>query len=134
MNYLDLVIDLWNQELVQSRGNATIVVNPITIKNNTIVTLHLDDEECSSERLAPYGELYKDDTFGLHWVAPHAIKHQVCLHKLIALLSKLLKDGVRYQVDGSTAIDEHAGDRPSVDVTLNIQWLNVGSTPRVSRT
>jgi hypothetical protein len=58
VNYLDLIIDPLNQELVQSRRNATIGMNPIVAKNNTIVTLHLDDEECGSERLAPYGELH----------------------------------------------------------------------------
>jgi hypothetical protein len=52
-----------------------IGMNPITVKNNTIVTLHLDDEELGSERLAPYGELHGDDTSGLHRVAPHAVKH-----------------------------------------------------------
>jgi hypothetical protein len=30
-------------------------MNPIAAKNNTIVTLHLDDEEYGSEQLAPYG-------------------------------------------------------------------------------
>jgi hypothetical protein len=49
MNYLDLVVDPLNQELVQNRGTITIDVNPIAAKNNTIVTLHLDDEECDSE-------------------------------------------------------------------------------------
>jgi hypothetical protein len=49
VNYLDLTVDPLNQELVQSRENAMIGVNPITAKNNTIVTLHLDDEECDSE-------------------------------------------------------------------------------------
>jgi hypothetical protein len=32
-----------------------IGVNPIVAKYNTIVTLHLDNEEPSSERLASYG-------------------------------------------------------------------------------
>jgi hypothetical protein len=39
-----------------------IGVNPITDKNNTIVTLHLNDKERGSERLASYGELHGDDT------------------------------------------------------------------------
>jgi hypothetical protein len=47
-----------------------IGMNLITTKNNTIVTLHLDDEECCSKRLAPYGELHRDDTSSLHRVAP----------------------------------------------------------------
>jgi hypothetical protein len=66
MNYLNLAIDLLDQELVQNRANATIDVNPITIKNNTIVTLHLDDKEYDSKRLAPNGELHRDDTSSLH--------------------------------------------------------------------
>jgi hypothetical protein len=71
-------------------------VNPITVKNNTIVTLHLDDDECGSELLAPYDEFHGDDTLGLHRVAPPPIvKHQVGLHELIVLPSKLLEDGVR---------------------------------------
>jgi hypothetical protein len=47
-----------------------IDVNLIADKNNTIVTLHLDNEECGSKRLAPNGELYGDDTSSLHRVAP----------------------------------------------------------------
>jgi hypothetical protein len=59
-------------------------------KNNTIVTLHLDDEECGSEQLAPYGELHGDDTLGLHRVAPHVVKRQFGLHEL------LIEDGNYY--------------------------------------
>jgi hypothetical protein len=125
VNYLNLIVDPLNQQLAQSRGNATIGVNPIAAKNNTIVTLHLNDEECGRERLAPYGELHRDDAFGLHWVGPHAVKHQVGLHKLIVFPPKLLEDGVRQYVDGSAAVDEHPGERSSVDVTPNVQWLHV---------
>jgi hypothetical protein len=70
MNYLNLIVDPLNQELVESRGNAMIGVNPIATKNNTIVTLHLDDEECGSKRLASNSELHGDDTSSLHRVAP----------------------------------------------------------------
>jgi hypothetical protein len=55
---------------MQSRRNAMIGMNSITAKNNTIVTLHLDDEEHGSEQLAPYGELNGDDTPDFHQVAP----------------------------------------------------------------
>jgi hypothetical protein len=69
MNYLILIIDPLNQELVQSRGNVMIGMNLVTIKNNTIVTLHLDDEECGSKRLPPYGYLHRDDASSLHRIA-----------------------------------------------------------------
>jgi hypothetical protein len=36
VNYLDLVVDPLNQELVQSRRNTMIGVNPFTAKDNTI--------------------------------------------------------------------------------------------------
>jgi hypothetical protein len=97
-----------------------IGMNPIVTKNNTIITLHLDDKKCGSERLAPYDELHGDDTLGLHRVAPHAIKHQVDLHELVVLSSKLLEDRVRHQVDDSVSIDEHPGDWLPADVTSNI--------------
>jgi hypothetical protein len=45
---------------MQSRRNAVVGVNPITAKNNARVTLHLDDEECGSDGLAPHGELLED--------------------------------------------------------------------------
>jgi hypothetical protein len=98
-----------------------IGVNPIIAKNNTIVTLHLNNEECGSKLLAPYGELHGDDTPCLHRVAPHAVKRQVGLHELIVLPSKLLEDGVHHQVDGSAAADEHPGDWLLDDVTPNVQ-------------
>jgi hypothetical protein len=53
VNYLNLVINSLNQEVVQCRGNAMTGVNSITAKNNTIITLHVDDEKCGSKRLAP---------------------------------------------------------------------------------
>jgi hypothetical protein len=97
-----------------------IGMNPITTKNNTIVSLHLDDKECSSKRLAPNGEFHGDDTSSLHRVAPDAVKHQVGLHNLIIPPSKLLEDGVRHQVDDNASVNEPPGDRPFVDVTSNI--------------
>jgi hypothetical protein len=96
-------------------------MNPIAAKNNTIVTLHLDDEECDSERLAPYSELHGDGTPGFHRVVPNAVKRLVGLHELIILPSKLLEDGVRHQIDGSTAIDEHPRDELPINVTPNVQ-------------
>jgi hypothetical protein len=83
--------------------------------------LHLDDEERSSERFAPHGELHGDDTLGLHRVAPHAIKHQVDLHELIVFPSELLEDRLQHQVDGKATVDEHPRDWLPVDVTSNIQ-------------
>jgi hypothetical protein len=105
-----------------------IVVNPIVAKNNTIVTLHLDNEEYGSERFAPCGELHGDDASGLHWVAPHAITCQDGLHKLNVLLSMFLEHDVWHQDDGSAVIDENPRDWPSVDVA-SIEhgfrcWLN----------
>jgi hypothetical protein len=55
---------------MQSRRNAVVGMNPIVAKNNTIVTLHLNDKERGSERLAPHSELHGDDTPGFHRVAP----------------------------------------------------------------
>jgi hypothetical protein len=66
-------------------------MNLIVAKNNTIVTLHLDDEECDIKRLAPYGELHGDVAPSLHCIAPHAIKCHVGLHKLVVFPLKLLK-------------------------------------------
>jgi hypothetical protein len=70
VHYLNLVIDPLNQELMYSRRNARVGMNPIAAKHNAIVTLHLDDDKRSSERFAPHDELHGDDTSGLHWVAP----------------------------------------------------------------
>jgi hypothetical protein len=82
-----------------------IDVNPIMTKNNTIVTLHLDNEECDSKQHAPYGKFHGDDTSSLHRVAPHTIQCQVGLHELVVFPSKLLKHGIQHQVDGSTTVD-----------------------------
>jgi hypothetical protein len=94
-----------------------IDVNLIVTKSNTIVTLHLNDEERGSERLAPYGELHGDDASSLHWVAPHAVKHQIGLHELVVFTYKLLEDEVWHQVDNITTVDEHPRDWPLVNVS-----------------
>jgi hypothetical protein len=49
MHYLNLIVGPLNQELMQSRRNAAVGVNPIMTKNDAIVTLHLNDEEWGSE-------------------------------------------------------------------------------------
>jgi hypothetical protein len=95
---------------MQSRRNTTIGLNTIAAKNDAIVTLHLNDKEHGSERLAPYGELHGDDTPGFHRVALHIVKCHVGLHELIVPPSRLLEDGVRHLVDGSATIDKHPGD------------------------
>jgi hypothetical protein len=43
-------------------------MNPITTKDETEVTLCLSDEECRNQRLAPNGELHRDDAFSSHWL------------------------------------------------------------------
>jgi hypothetical protein len=101
-------------------------MNPITTKNNTIVTLHLDDEERGSERLALYGEIHGNGTPSLHQVAPpHAVKCKVSLHEFVVLPSKLHEDGVQHQVDSSATVDEHPGDWLLIDVASDVQLLQV---------
>jgi hypothetical protein len=53
VNYLDLIIDPLNQELVQSKGDVMIGVNPITAKNNTIVTFTLTMKNTVASNLLP---------------------------------------------------------------------------------
>jgi hypothetical protein len=60
--------------------------NSIAAKNNTIATLHLDDKECCSERLAPYSELHGDNTPGLHLDAPTPLSV-----RLVFTLQKILR-------------------------------------------
>jgi hypothetical protein len=140
--HFDLVIDPLNPKLVQSRRHTTIGVNPIVTQNNTVITLHIDDEECGSEQLAPNGVLHGEDAIGLHWVAPppHVVQCQVGLHELMILSFKLLKHVIQHQVDGSAAVGKHPKNQPFINVTSNIQRLHltkassVGSTPSASRT
>jgi hypothetical protein len=66
-------------------------VNPITAKNDTIITLHVDDKECGSERLAPYDELHGDDTPGLHRVAPTPLSVRLVFTSSLSFLPSFLK-------------------------------------------
>jgi hypothetical protein len=66
-------------------------MNPIATKNNTIVTLHLDDEERGSERLAPYGELHGDDTPDFHRVAPTPLSVRLVFMTSSSSLPSFLK-------------------------------------------
>jgi hypothetical protein len=70
MHHLNLVIDPLNKKLMLIRSHTPIGMNPIMTQNNTIITLHLDNEENGSERLAPYGELHGDVAYGPHQAAP----------------------------------------------------------------
>jgi hypothetical protein len=89
--HLDLIIDPLDYELMQSRSNATISVDSITAKNNTIVTLHLDDKERGSERLALYDELHGDDTPSFHRVAPRPLGVRLFFMSSSSSLPSLLK-------------------------------------------
>jgi hypothetical protein len=66
-------------------------VNPITAKNNTIVMLHLDDEESGSKRFAPNGELHGDDISSLHQVAPTPLSIRLVFISLSSFHPSFLK-------------------------------------------
>jgi hypothetical protein len=68
-----------------------IDMNPIAVKNNTIVTLHLNDKEYSGERLAPYGELHRDDTPSLHRIAPTLLSVRLVFTNSLSSLPSFLK-------------------------------------------
>jgi hypothetical protein len=54
--------------------NAAVGVNLIVAKNNTTITLHLDDEERGSERLAPMVSSMETTPLASIELPPHAIK------------------------------------------------------------
>jgi hypothetical protein len=66
-------------------------MNPIVAKNNTIVTMHLDDEECGSKRLVPNDEFHGDDTSSLHQVAPTPLSVWLVFISLSTSCSGFLK-------------------------------------------
>src|SRR6185503_7311172 len=70
MDHLNLIADPLNKKLMQGRRNALICMNPITHKNQIVVTLHLRDEESRSERLTPNGELHGSNSFGTDGFVP----------------------------------------------------------------
>jgi hypothetical protein len=78
-----------------------IGVNPIAAKNNAIVSLHLDDKEHGSERLAPYGELHGDDTLGFHQVVPMLLSIRLVFMSSSSSLPSFLK--MEYDI-GLTAV------------------------------
>jgi hypothetical protein len=73
MYYINLIINPLNHELMQNRRNIMIGMNSITIQNNTIVILYLDDEEHDSECLTSYGKLHGNTASDLHWL-PHVVQ------------------------------------------------------------
>jgi hypothetical protein len=94
---------------MQSRRKAVVGVNPITTKNNAIVTSHLDDEECDSEQFASHGELHGDDASGLHQVAPTPLSVRLVFAGSSSSLPRFLKMeyGIRLMaVPSSTSILE----------------------------
>jgi hypothetical protein len=68
-----------------------IGMNPTAAKNKTIDILHLDDEECGSERLVPYGEFHGDDASGLHRVAPTPLSIRLVFTSSLSSLPSFLK-------------------------------------------
>jgi hypothetical protein len=68
-----------------------INVNPIAAKNNTIVTLHLNDEEHDSKGLAPYSELHADDNASFHRVSPTPLSIKLVFPSSSSSLPSFLK-------------------------------------------
>ena len=58
MHNLNFIADPLNKKLVQGRWHTLIGMNPISSKYEVKGTLHLGDEECRSNRLAPNGQLH----------------------------------------------------------------------------
>jgi hypothetical protein len=68
-----------------------IGVNPIMVKNNFIATLHLDDEERGSERLAPHDDFHGDDASGVHRAAPMLLSVRLVFTSSSSSLVRFLK-------------------------------------------
>jgi hypothetical protein len=64
---------------MQGKGHTTIGMNPTTIQNNTIVTLYIDDEESSWQRLVSHGKLHRKDIFRLRWFTIETIENHIGL-------------------------------------------------------
>ena len=58
MHNLDLIADPLNKKLVQGRWYTLIGMNSIASKYEVEVTLHLGDEECRRNCLAPNDQLH----------------------------------------------------------------------------
>ena len=91
MHNLNFIADPLNKKLVQGRWYTLIGVNPITSKYEVEVTLHLGDEECRSNRLAPNGQLHRSNPLGTNGITfSNVADRHVRLDELFVRPAKLL--------------------------------------------
>jgi hypothetical protein len=107
VNNLNIITNPINQKMVQGRRYATVGMNPIPPQDNAIITLHLSDEECSGQSLAPHGQLHGNNSLSSNRITTtNAIDPHVGLDQLLIRLAHLL-EGVWHQIDYRSSIDEH---------------------------
>jgi hypothetical protein len=126
VNDLNIITNPLDQELMQGRRYATVGMNPIPPQDDTIATLHLDDEECGCQSLAPHGQLHGSNSLGSNGITTtNVIDHHVGLDHLLVGLAHLLEKRIRHQVDYSSSIDEHPRDRCAIKMPPDVQRLQV---------
>jgi hypothetical protein len=128
VNDLNIITNPLDQELMQGRRYAMVGMNPIMPKDDAIVTLHLDNEERSSQSLAPHSQLHGINSFGSNGITTtDIIDRHVGLDQLLVELAHLLEKRIWHQVDYSFSIDEHPRDRCAIKMAPNIQTTSSGS-------
>jgi hypothetical protein len=101
-------------------------MNPIPPQDDAIVTLHLDDEECGSQNIAPHGQLHGSNSLCSNGITTtNVVDHHVGLDQLLVGLAHLFEKGVRHQVDYSATIDELSRNRRSIKMSSDVHRLQV---------
>ena len=91
MHHFNLIADPLNKKLMQGRRNTLIGMNPITLKYQTEVTLHLGDEEDCGKCLASNGQLHGSNPLGTNGIIfTNIADRHVRLDQLLILPAKLL--------------------------------------------
>jgi hypothetical protein len=111
-----------DKELMQGRRYAMVGLNSILPQDNAIVSLHLGDEECGSQSLAPHDQLHGRNSLSSNGISTtDAVETHIGLDQLLVRLAHLLEEGIRHQVDYSSSIDEHLRDRLAIKMPLDVQ-------------
>jgi hypothetical protein len=58
MKNLNIITDPLDKDLVQGRRYAAVGMNLVPPQDNTIITLHLSDEESHDQSIASLGQLH----------------------------------------------------------------------------
>ena len=93
-------------------------MDPVSSQKQAVCPLAIDDKESSDQSLGPNHKLNVHSSTSIRWIPSKISENHVSLEQILTCHPELPEGGIWHNVDRSTTIDEHLGQRLAIDIPL----------------